>query len=230
MNNKYENGNPARKFVVYSQLADVCNDANRAEDALKYIDLAKKQNTVNWQSFEYAQLLLKEANALNQLEKYDEALKVLSTAEKNLSIAPTNTDYARVFEELVNSYLGKNDFEAALKAINKNLEIKAAEYGTDNIKYYETLMNKVNILRNAEKEADAELLYNTIISDYNAGKIKGESYDFNFTLCIESANKYINDGNYEKAAKELKKAEKYAYLKDYSNIIKDTQKQIPAQQ
>lgn len=227
---KYQNGNPVRKFAMYDQLADICNNANRAEDALNYINSAKKLNKINSQSFAYGIILQKEARALNQLKKYDEALKVLNTAEKNLSIAPTNADYASVFEKLVNSYLGKNDSEAALKAINKNLEIKAAEYGTDNIKYYETLMNKVNILRNAEKEADAELLYNTIISDYNAGKIKGESYDFNFTLCIESANKYIDDGNYEKAKKELNKAEKYAYLKDYSNIIKDTKNRIPAQQ
>ena len=230
MYDKYENGNPARKFIVYGQLADICNDNNQAEAALNYLTLAKNTKAFTPQSFSYAQILLKEAKALNSLEKYNEALKVLNTAEKNLSIAPTNKDYATLFEELVKSYLGKNDSEAALKAINKNLEIKAAEYGTDNIKYYETLMNKVNILRNAEKEADAELLYNTIISNYNAGKIKGESYDFNFTLCIEAANKYIDDGNYEKAAKELNKAEKYAYLKDYSNIIKDTKNRIPAQQ
>lgn len=227
---KYENGNPARKFIVYGQLADICNNNNQAEAALNYLTLAKNTKAFTPQSFSYAQILLKEAKALNSLEKYDEAIKVLSTAEKNLSIAPTNTDYAAVFEKLANSYLGKNNSEAALKAINKNLEIKAAEYGTDNIKYYETIMNKVNILRNAEKEADAESLYNTIISDYNAGKIKGESYDFNFTLCIESANKYIDEGNYEKAEKELNKAEKYAYLKDYSNIIKDTKNRIPAQQ
>ncbi len=223
--NKYQNGNPARKYVFYDALSDLYMDRQDIKNAEKYLKMAISVYKQPENSTSHAHFLYKTARLFLLKNQPDEAIKYLIQAEKIQAVVPTNNDLADTYIELGNAYACKGNMDKAISYIEKYINIKEQQYGTDNVEFYSSLLNKADILNNWGYQKEADEIMNKAVSDFENNKIQGENYDFAYNMNLTLAYKYLEQEEFDKALSFVNRALKYTIdsnqHKEVYNLMSD---------
>ncbi len=128
------------------------------------------------------------------------------------------------------AYANMNKKQLAMKSIEKAIRLTEKQYGKNNIKTYNVMLDKAVIYKRIGKEKESREIINKIISAYLNKQINGYDADFLRDVNLIISNNKREGGDIIGSLDYAKAAQKYTTdkkgKKDINELIKNLEKQI----